>query len=90
MKKIIVAAGTSENKKNFAVDFIKQYLQSKSIAAEIVGINIYDLKPGEVAADVIVAIGPINFTTDTPVINGTAFITRMGMEAQCEKIIAAI
>lgn len=90
MKKILVATGTSENKRNFAVDFIRQYMRNKNIEAEITGANIYDVKPDESGADVIVVIGPVNFSTNIPVISGTAFITRIGMEAECEKIIATM
>lgn len=90
MKKILVATGTSENKKKFAMDFIKQYLQSKNIEAEVIGANIYDVRIEELSPDVIVAIGPINFATDLPIVNGTPFITKIGLETACESIIAAM
>ena len=90
MKKILVATGTSENKKGFAVDYIKQYLQGKGIDVEVVGGNIYEVKLEEVKPDLIVAIGPANFNTKIPIVQGTAFITKIGMEATCNQIISLL
>ncbi len=90
MKKILVATGTSENKKGFAVDYIKQYITAKGIEIQVVGGNIYEVKLEEVQPDLIVAIGPANFSTEIPIVQGTAFITRIGMEAACDNMISLL
>jgi len=90
MKKVLVATGTSENKKIFTVNYIRQYLSSKNIEAEVLGANIYDVDASEIKPDVIVAIGPAKFPDIAPIIQGTAFVTRIGMEAACDGIIAAL
>ena len=87
MKKVVVAAGTSDNKRNFAVNYIKSYLEKKGIEAEVVGDNIYEIKIEELKPDVLVTIGPQNFTTDIPVIQGTVFVTKIGMDPVCDEII---
>lgn len=90
MKKILVATGTSENKKRYAIEFIKQHLQKENIEIEVIGANIYEMDLEQLKPDVIVTIGPVNFTTDIPLIQGAAFITGIGMEAACGNIIAAL
>jgi len=87
MKKVLVAAGTSDNKRNFAVNYIKDYLNQKKITAEVVGDNIYELKLEELKPDVIVTIGLQNFKTNIPIVQGTAFVTKIGMEHVCDSII---
>ena len=90
MKRIVVAAGTSDNKRNFAVNYIKTYLGNKGVEAEVLGENIYEIKPEELNADLIVTIGPWNCQTSVPVITGTVFVTRMGMDPVCDEIIKKI
>jgi galactitol-specific phosphotransferase system IIB component len=87
MKRVLVATGTSDNKRAFAVNYIKTYLEKKNIEAEVVGDNIYELKLEERKPDVIVAIGPWNFQTSIPVIQGTVFVTKIGMDPVCDEII---
>ena len=82
-----MATGTSDNKRNFAVNYIKTYLEKKGIDAEVTGENIYELKLEASKPDVIVTIGPQNFQTDIPVIQGTVFVTKIGMDPVCEEII---
>jgi galactitol-specific phosphotransferase system IIB component len=87
LKRILVAAGTSDNKRNFAVNYIKTYLGNKGVEAEVLGENIYEIKTEELDADLIVAIGPWNCQTSIPVIQGTVFVTRIGMDPVCDEII---
>ena len=87
MKRILVAAGTSDNKRNFAVNYIKSFMEQKGIESEVIGDNIYELDLPKLKPDVIVAIGPQNFKTDIPVIDGTVFVTKIGMDPVCEDII---
>lgn len=90
MKRILVAAGTSENKKKQAIEYIDRYLRGKNIEAEVVGANIYEMNLEQLKPDLIVAIGPVNFTTEIPLIPGTAFVIGIGTEAVCDKIIASL
>lgn len=87
MKKILVATGSSENKKNFAVGFIKDYMGNKGVGVEVTGVNIYEVKMECIDADLIVTIGPCNFDTNIPIIQGTAFLTKMGMDRVCDSMI---
>lgn len=87
MKKVLVATGTSNNKRNFAVNYIKEYLAKKNVEAEVLGDNIYELKLDELKPDVIVTIGLQTFTTNIPVVQGTAFVTKIGMDPVCDEII---
>lgn len=87
MKKIVVATGTSENKKKFAVNFIQDYFNKKGIDVQVEGANIYEMKPEDSNPDLIVTIGPGSFNTAVPIIQGTAFITKMGMEKCCDLMI---
>lgn len=90
MKKVLVATGTSQNKKAFAVDYIKDYLAKKGVEAQVVDANIYEMELDAIAPDVIVSIGPANFETSIPIVAGTAFVTKMGMDAVCDTIIAKL
>lgn len=90
MKNILVAAGTSDNKRNFAVKFIQDYLAEKKIEANVTGKSIYEVSEIPADVDAVVTIGQGSFTTDVPVIAGTAFITKFGMETCCDQIIEAL
>jgi PTS system galactitol-specific IIB component len=87
MKKVLVATGTSEHKKEFAVNYIKEYLEKKGIEAVVEGANIYEVKLEEINPDLVVTIGPHNFKTDIPIVPGTVFVTKIGMDPVCEQII---
>ncbi|MGM0165148.1 hypothetical protein IGI39_000089 [Enterococcus sp. AZ135] len=87
MKKILVVTGTSDNKRNFAVNYIAEFMESKGAEVEVSGKSIYDVT--EVAEDIsaIVAIGQPQFTTDIPIIDGTPFITKFNMDTCCEQLL---
>lgn len=87
MKKILVVTGTSDNKRNFAVNYIKEFMQGKGMEVEIEGKSIYDVT--EVAEDIsaIVAIGQPQFTTELPIIDGTPFITKFNMDTCCQQLL---
>lgn len=90
MKKILVATGSSEHKKQFAVDFIQDYMNKKGFEATVEAVNIYEMKLEEIKPDLIVTIGPVNFTTDIPIVAGTCFLTKFGMEPVCDSMIAKL
>ncbi|WP_232698447.1 hypothetical protein [Brevibacillus daliensis] len=87
MKKILVATGTSANRMNKAAGFIAEKCKARGIEVEIVSGNIYEVKVEEVNPDVIVLIGNNTFKTDIPIINGTAFVTQIGMDQTVDQII---
>ncbi|MBP1040882.1 hypothetical protein I6N95_07680 [Vagococcus sp. BWB3-3] len=87
MKTVLVASGTSQNKLKFATSFIDTYLNERGIAVKVVGESIYEVKLKEVEPTVIVVIGPHSFGEEYPVVNGMAFITKMGMEQCCDDIL---
>ena len=87
MKKILVATGTSKNKMNFAVETIKNYCAGKNIEVEVKGVNIYEMEIEKENPDVIVTIGPSDLKTGIPILQGTAFITKIGMDKACEEIV---
>jgi PTS system galactitol-specific IIB component len=90
LKKILVATGTSVHKREFAVNFIKNYVEKSGFDAEVVGDNIYELNLEAIQPDVIVTIGPQNFKTDIPIIQGTAFVTQIGMDVVCADILKVL
>ncbi|MCX7614596.1 MAG: hypothetical protein N2Z65_02425 [Clostridiales bacterium] len=90
MKKILVATGTSAHKRDFAVNYIKDYATKKGLDVDVVGANIYEVKIEDVKPDLIVTIGLENFRTSAPVIQGTAFLTKIGMDSVCDLIIAKL
>ena len=90
MKKILVATGISQHKLEGAVNYIKEYCVKKEIDAEVEGVNVYTANIEEINPDVIVLIGPNNIKLDIPVVSGLAFVTQMGMETTCDKIIEAL
>ncbi|GCF94396.1 hypothetical protein NRIC_22870 [Enterococcus florum] len=90
MKTILVAAGTSDNKRNFAVNYIQDYLSQKGIDVNVYGKSIYEVETVDPDVDAVVVIGQPKFTTEVPVIDGTPFITKFGMEGCCDKVIEAL
>ncbi|MGM0214395.1 hypothetical protein [Enterococcus sp. AZ109] len=90
MKNVLVAAGTSDNKRNFAVNYIQDYLTQKGVEATVTGKSIYDVETLDPNVSAVVVIGQPKFTSDVPKIDGTPFITKFGMEACCDKLIEAL
>ena len=87
MKKILVATGTSQHKLEFAVNYIKEYCVKEKIDVDVEGANVYTANIEVINPDVIVLIGPNNIKLDIPIVSGLAFVTKLGMEATCDKII---
>ncbi|MBU3112330.1 hypothetical protein [Clostridium lacusfryxellense] len=90
MKKILVATGTSQHKLEAAVNYIKEYCEKKAIDVDVEGANVYTANIEAINPDVIVLIGPNNIKLDIPVVSGLAFVTQMGMDATCDKVINAL
>lgn len=90
MKNILVVTGTSDNKRNFAVNYIETFMKEQGVEVQVEGKSIYDVT--EVAADIsaIVAIGQPQFTTEIPIIDGTPFITKFNMDTCCQQVLDKI
>lgn len=90
MKNILVVTGTSDNKRNFAVNYIETFMQEQGVEVQVEGKSIYVVT--EVADDisVIVAIGQPQFQTDIPIIDGTPFITKFNMDTCCQQVLEKI
>lgn len=92
-KKILIATGTSANKRTRAVNTLSEYLKAKGLGdVSVVAENAYGLDLAAIKPDVIVLIGPKTFKTDVPVVDGTAFITQIAsmVDQTCEKIAALV
>lgn len=89
-KKILVATGTSQHKLEAAVNYIKEYCVKKVIDVDVEGANVYTMNIEAISPDVIVLIGPNNIKLDVPIISGLAFVTQLGRDATCDKIIESL
>jgi hypothetical protein len=92
-KKVLIATGTSANKRTRAVAALTDYFKAKGHAdVTVVADNVYTMDLGAIKPDVIVLIGPKSFTTTVPIIDGTAFITQIAsmVADTCKKVEAAL
>ena len=90
MKNILVVTGTSENKRNFAVNYIETFMKDQGAAVQVEGKSIYDVTEVPDTISAIVAIGQPQFTTEIPIIDGTPFITKFDMDSCCQQILENI
>lgn len=90
MKNILVVTGTSENKRNFAVNYIETFMKDQGAAVQVEGKSIYDVTEVPDTISAIVAIGQPQFTTEIPIIDGTPFITKFNMDSCCQQILENI
>ena len=90
MKNILVVTGTSENKRNFAVNYIESFMKDKGLTVSVEGKSIYDVTEVADGISAIVPIGQPQFTTDVPVIDGTACITKFNMDTCCQQLLEKI
>lgn len=90
MKTILVASGTSDNKRKAAVEFIQHYLTEKGLEVAVIGKSIYEVTTIEPEIDAVVSIGQLSIQPNVPVINGTPFITSFGRENCCDSLIEAL
>lgn len=90
MKNILVVTGTSENKRNFAVNYIESFMKDQGVAVSVEGKSIYDVMEVTEEISAIVAIGQPQFTTAIPIIDGTPFITKFNMDACCQQLLEKI
>ncbi|MBU3182984.1 hypothetical protein [Clostridium psychrophilum] len=81
---------TSQHKLEAAVNYIKEYCVKKVIDVEVESASVYTMNIETINPDVIVLIRPNNIKLDVPVISGLAFVTQLGRDATCDKIIASL
>ncbi len=93
-KKILIATGTSENKKKYAVETINRYLLQRGIqGVEVKAENVYTVNIDVEKPDLIVLIGPNRFqNAKIPIVQGNAFITKIQDQERktCEEIASHI
>lgn len=90
MKKVIVACGSGVATSQTVASKVKRLLDDKGIRAEVEAVDIKSLKTHIKTASVYVAITRPDEQYDIPVCNGVAFLTGVGMDAELDKIIAAV
>lgn len=90
MKNILVVTGTSDNKRNFAVNYIETFMSDQAVAVSVLGKSIYDVTEAPADTAAIVAIGQLQFKTSLPVIDGTPFITKFNLDACCQQLLEKI
>ena len=90
MKKIIVACGGAVATSTVAANLIRELAKKHGIDAEVVQHQIGELEAKKDGADLIVTTGRYKKNLGVPVIQGTAFISGIGVEALEEKILAVI
>lgn len=92
-RKILIATSTSESKITYTIKILSSYLQQTGLSdIRFEGANVYTMNLQEIAPDLIVLIGPNNFDTSVPVIDGSSFLTKIDamMNGTCEKIFHAL
>lgn len=90
MAKVIVACGSGVATSQTVASKVKKLLEQKKINADVEAVDIKSLNTYIKQADVYVAITKPKETYDIPVINGIAFLTGVGMDAELQKIIDVI
>jgi PTS system galactitol-specific IIB component len=90
MKKIIVACGGAVATSTVAANLIRELAKKHQIDAEVVQYRISELESQKEGADLIVTTGRFKKDIGIPVLQGTAFISGIGVEALEEKILAVI
>jgi PTS system galactitol-specific IIB component len=90
MKKILIASGTSDNKKKFAKETIEKNLKDRGIVdVEVLAENVYTLNIESIKPDLVVLIGPNTMKVNVPIVSGIAFITKISsqIDSTCEEIV---
>lgn len=90
MKKVIVACGSGVATSQTVASKVSRLLKEKNrsdIKVEVVDLKSIDTHIKDSAA--YIAITKVDKQYPVPVINGIAFLTGMGMEAELQKIIDA-
>lgn len=87
LKKILVAAGTSQNKMNGVAETIQTMCRERGIEVVAQAANLYQVDLDEVKPDLIVLLGANRFDTNIPTVSGMPFLTKIGMEQAIEEII---
>jgi PTS system, Lactose/Cellobiose specific IIB subunit. len=90
MAKIIVACGSGVATSSTVASKLNKMLKERKINSTVEAVDIKSLDQHIKNADIYVSIVKTNKKYDIPVINGVAFLTGVGMEAEFEKLVDAI
>ncbi|KYD10281.1 MAG: PTS galactitol transporter subunit IIB [Caldibacillus debilis] len=90
MKKIIVACGSGVATSQTVASKIQNLLRERNIQAQVEAVDIKSLDTHIKTSAAYVAITKPDKEYPIPVVNGIAFLTGVGMEAELEKIIRAL
>lgn len=90
MKKILVAAGTSQNKMNGVAQTIESMCEARGVKVETIAENLYEADLEKISPDLIVLLGVNQFDTEIPTVSGVPFLTKMGMDQAVDQIIQTL
>jgi len=90
MKKIFVACGSGVATSQTVASKIQNLLRERNIQAQVEAVDIKSLDTHIKTSAAYVAITKPDKEYPIPVVNGIAFLTGVGMEAELEKIIRAL
>ena len=90
MKKIIVACGGAVATSTVAADAIRDLCKKHGIAADVQQMRIIEIDSAAAGADLVLTTTRITPTSDTPYVNGMAFLTGINREATEEKILSIL
>lgn len=90
MKRVIVACGSGVATSQTVASKIQKLLQEKGVKANVEAVDIKSLHQYIRGSAVYVAITKPKEKYPIPVVNGIAFLTGVGMEAELQKVIDAV
>lgn len=90
MKKLIVACNAGVATSTTIAYKVKKLLNAKGYDAEIQAVDISSLERSLAGADLYICIIKPEKEYGIPMVNGMAFLTGVGMEAELEKIICLL
>ncbi len=90
MKKIIVACGSGVATSQTVASKISRILADKKVQASVEAVDIKSLSHHIKTCDIYVSITNPNETYDVPTLNGIAFLTGIGIDAEVDKLMAAL
>lgn len=90
MKKVIVACGSGVATSQTVASKVEKILKENKVKAQVEAVDIKSLKTYIKTADVYISITPDKNKYDIPVLNGIAFLTGIGIQAETKKLIDAL
>ncbi|MBD1382805.1 PTS sugar transporter subunit IIB [Metabacillus arenae] len=87
MKNVIVACGSGVATSQTVASKVKKILDQHKVKANVEAVDIKSLNQYTKTSDVYIAITKAKNSPDIPTLNGIAFLTGMGIEAETEKLL---